>query len=400
MISSAREVTTAAGTTTLTVADAQQQIFTGSTTQTVVLPVTTVAYQVGLTYRIINESSGTLTINASDSSNLLSMTANSSAIVIALNNNTVASTDWNYTYFSQSAGGLDQLSGDSGSATPSGGNINIIADGGTGYSVAFTGSSDQIVLTLTDADLNTMLGKDAGASLISGSGNVGLGRNAGSSLTTGSNNIFIGTDTSTLVDDSSGNIAIGGGPDTDLELDNSIFIGCSQAASFSTICYIGGINGVSVGSGNTQVVVMGTGANKLGTANLAAGTGIDVTGTDHAITISATGTGALAWSIVTTTTAMDVNSGYIANDGSQLVFTLPSTSAPGDQIAVIGEGAGGWQIALNSGQSIRVGTSVTTTTTGTITSANRYDTILLTCTADNTTWACLGAPQSSGLTIT
>jgi hypothetical protein len=58
---------TAAGTTTLTVASNQNQAFTGSTTQTVKLPVTTTLSN-GFLFRIINQSSGTLTIQTGGAS--------------------------------------------------------------------------------------------------------------------------------------------------------------------------------------------------------------------------------------------------------------------------------------------------------------------------------------------
>ena len=55
---------TAAGTTTLTVASTPLQRFTGTTTQTIVLPVTS-TLQLGLGYWIINSSTGNLTVNSS-----------------------------------------------------------------------------------------------------------------------------------------------------------------------------------------------------------------------------------------------------------------------------------------------------------------------------------------------
>jgi hypothetical protein len=56
---------TAAGTTTLTATSTKNQIFTGTTTQTVVFP-TAGAVVPGLTYHIVNQSTGALTVNASN----------------------------------------------------------------------------------------------------------------------------------------------------------------------------------------------------------------------------------------------------------------------------------------------------------------------------------------------
>lgn len=63
---------TAAGTTTLTVASTQQQYFTGSTTQTVQLPVTS-TLQLGWSYRIVNNSTGVVTINSSGGNTILAI---------------------------------------------------------------------------------------------------------------------------------------------------------------------------------------------------------------------------------------------------------------------------------------------------------------------------------------
>lgn len=55
---------TAAGTTTLTAASADMQVFTGTVTQTVVLPVAS-TLQLGRTFRVVNTSSAFLTIQSS-----------------------------------------------------------------------------------------------------------------------------------------------------------------------------------------------------------------------------------------------------------------------------------------------------------------------------------------------
>ncbi|MGV8953874.1 MAG: hypothetical protein ACOH2M_22440 [Cypionkella sp.] len=55
---------TAAGTTTLTVASAKRQYFTGTTTQTVVLPVTSTLV-LGQQFRIVNNSTGKVTVQSS-----------------------------------------------------------------------------------------------------------------------------------------------------------------------------------------------------------------------------------------------------------------------------------------------------------------------------------------------
>lgn len=88
-----------------------------------------------------------------------------------------------------------------------------------------------------------------------------------------------------------------------------------------------------------------------------------------------------------TTQAMAKNNSYVANNASQVVFTLPATAAIGDIVEVTGKGAGGWRIGQNSGQIIR-GTSNTTTGTGGYVESNaaQYSGIRLKCITANTDW--------------
>jgi hypothetical protein len=97
-----------------------------------------------------------------------------------------------------------------------------------------------------------------------------------------------------------------------------------------------------------------------------------------------------------TTQAMAVNNGYIANNAALVTATLPSTSAVGDLVWIVGQGAGGWQIAQNAGQTIHFGNQDTTTGIGGhLDSTNQYDAIQLLCTAANTDWTCTGISQGN-----
>lgn len=73
---------TAAGTTTLTVASTQTQIFTGSSTQTVTMPVVS-TLALGTFYRIVNLSSGVVTVQSSGANTIQAMQANSTLILIS-----------------------------------------------------------------------------------------------------------------------------------------------------------------------------------------------------------------------------------------------------------------------------------------------------------------------------
>lgn len=97
-----------------------------------------------------------------------------------------------------------------------------------------------------------------------------------------------------------------------------------------------------------------------------------------------------------TAQAMAINNGYIANNIALVTATLPSTSAVGDLVWIVGQGAGGWQIAQNAGQTIHFGNQDTTMGIGGhLDSTNQYDAIQLLCTAANTDWTCTGISQGN-----
>ena len=105
--------------------------------------------------------------------------------------------------------------------------------------------------------------------------------------------------------------------------------------------------------------------------------------------------------VTTPTQAMVSNTIYIANDVASLVtFTLPTTSAVGDRLSVIGQSADGWIITQAAGQQIEVSPLHTTLgATGTLASSNQYDSIELICIVANTIWTCFGGGQTQGFTI-
>lgn len=94
---------------------------------------------------------------------------------------------------------------------------------------------------------------------------------------------------------------------------------------------------------------------------------------------------------------MAVNTIYLTDNGASLVtYTLPTTSAQGSFIQILGSSAGLWTIAQASGQSIHFGTSVTTTGVGgSLAATNQYDNIQLICTVANTTWVVSAGPQGN-----
>lgn len=147
---------------------------------------------------------------------------------------------------------------------------------------------------------------------------------------------------------------------------------------------------------NGQLMIGNTG-NDPTAAALSAGTGVTIANAAGSITINAAG-GGLTWTTVSgTSQSAAVNNGYVTNNAGAVTVTLPATAAVGDTIEIAGLGAGGWIVAVASGQSIHLGSSTTTTTTGTLASTNRYDNLIIRCLVANTEWT---AKSMGNITVT
>lgn len=92
LVSDRATTVTAAGTTTLTIADKQVQLFTGTTTQTVKLPTTGVI--AGQTVMIINASSGAVTVQSSGASTIATVGGGRAIVVFAKVDTPTAGPDW------------------------------------------------------------------------------------------------------------------------------------------------------------------------------------------------------------------------------------------------------------------------------------------------------------------
>jgi hypothetical protein len=97
LIEGYRLTSTTGGTTTLVVGDAYQQVFSGSSSQTVKLPTTGVAQ--GQQYQIVNLSTNSINIVASDSSAIITMNNGTSATFTANGATPTTNTSWTYSYF-------------------------------------------------------------------------------------------------------------------------------------------------------------------------------------------------------------------------------------------------------------------------------------------------------------
>jgi hypothetical protein len=95
---------TAAGTTTLTVGSTGQQYFTGSTTQTVVLPVAATLVN-GFQFVIVNNSSGTVTVQTSGSNVVQAMGAMTQLVITCTNTaGGTGTASWSWIYSTEASG--------------------------------------------------------------------------------------------------------------------------------------------------------------------------------------------------------------------------------------------------------------------------------------------------------
>lgn len=155
---------------------------------------------------------------------------------------------------------------------------------------------------------------------------------------------------------------------------------------------------VAEGASAATPIVLGAGQLLIGTtasdptaATLTQGTGITITSATGSITIASTGVGNLVWNDVSgTSQAAAVNQGYIISNAGQTTVTIPATAAEGSVFGVAGKGAAGWILQMNTGQTCHFGNTATTSA-GSLTSTNQWDSVQIVCVTANTTFAVLCA---------
>jgi hypothetical protein len=181
-----------------------------------------------------------------------------------------------------------QFTGDNGSiAVPVANNININAGNAfvfSGSSVRFSNSGSTSSLFVTDINLNTLVGFQAGnlsitanggnnntslgnntlSSLTSGDNNVGIGSFAGNAITTGLDNVLLGNLSGRSIVSGSDNTIIGYSAATSITSDNNVIIGSTTAQSLTTgssniiIGFQSGVNYTGTESNNILIGNQGT----------------------------------------------------------------------------------------------------------------------------------------------
>jgi hypothetical protein len=164
------------------------------------------------------------------------------------------------TFQAASSGGLSQITGDSGTATQSAGNIDIKAQPGAGASVLFTGSTDKLLLSVTDTGANTYIGDQCGDAPGLHATNVGVGDLVLSSVTSAYDNVCLGSQAGRHLNSASGCTAVGAfSLRTATSQSNNTVIGAQSminATGSSDNCALG-YNVLGAASNSSQNVAIG-----------------------------------------------------------------------------------------------------------------------------------------------
>jgi len=165
---------TAAGTTTLTVASNYRQFFTGTTTQTIVLPVTSTLVT-GIAYEIENNSTGLLTVNSSGGNLVGTVPAGVCAHAVCIGTTLTTAADWDWDYISTTT------------ITGTGANVLGTSPTITTPTISSLSSAAATALTLQSAGTTAIT--------VDTSQNVGIGTATPSSFYSEARNLVVGTGT-------------------------------------------------------------------------------------------------------------------------------------------------------------------------------------------------------------
>ena len=242
----------AAGTTTLTASSNYRQFFTGTTTQTIVLPVTSTLVT-GIAWEVENNSTGLLTVNSSGGNLVTTIPAGACAHFVCIGTTLTTAADWDYDFIAFSAitgTGANVLAVSPSLTTPSLGVANATSINGLTVSTT-TG-------TLTLANSSTLATSGAFSTTLTATATTTL-----TLPTTGTLATLAGTETLTNKTIAAGSNTISGLTNSNLSgtagitnanLANSTISGIALGSNLATLTIGTGLSGTSY-NGSTGVTI-------------------------------------------------------------------------------------------------------------------------------------------------
>lgn len=336
---------TAAGTTVLTNTSTYFQLFTGTTTQTITLPVTS-TLATGWTFHIINNSTGNLTVNSSGGNAVITVIPGTTAMVTCIGTALTTAADWE--------AGLTDFSTYTGTGSNVLANDPLFSTGiriGTGGTLAAgsIASNANWGMWLQAPQSSPALGDFV---LLNSAGTVRLGINTSGALGVGSSPSY-GTSGQALVSGGTGaapswatlGVAGGGTGITTATAYSLIAAGTTSTGAFQ-----------SVGTGTSGQILISGGSGALPSFS---STITNPTVTNYTETVNALGSG--------TSFSPALSSGTIITltTNGTTTITLPASSAGKSFIIIITYG-GAHSLVWAGGSTIKWANGVTPTATSTL----------------------------------
>ena len=333
---------TAAGTTTLTSSSNYQQYFTGSTTQTVVLPVVSTLV-LGAQYQIVNNSTGNVTVQSSGANNILVVLPGTTAIftVIAITGTTAAS--WSSAF--------DAFNTVTGTGTIVLATAPTFVTSIDSSSSSFTAFATPTTLTVGGASTSTTIGATTGTTTLNSPTIVGQAT---------TQNLFNTVATTLNIGGASTSTTIGSSSSATLTLNPGTIVGANATQNLfnttaTTVNFAGAGTTVSIGASTGTTTVNN---NLTATGTLAANGSSGITTSQTTFPLVNT----------TATTVNFAGAATAVNIGSTSAGTLTinnptiATSVTSGTLALFNTGLTGTLNLAGAASSINIGSSTSTTT--------------------------------------
>jgi len=349
------------GTTTLTVSSKQVQYFTGTLNQSVVMPVVS-TLALGQTYTISNISSGNVTVRSSGTNVIVTLGTNEQVVIRCISLSGTDASSWSY-FKSDVNGEALSASNDTNVTLTLGGNYSEALVNAASITAGWTG---QLAISRGGTGVSSVTTSPTASAFAGWDANSNLSAN---SFIPGFAEITTSGGVTTLTVASAQTQYFVGSSTQDVKMPVSTTVALGQKYTL-------------INASSSSISVQDTNAVELFVLNSltnATITCISHTNAERFCWDYTHYTGSMVWeTLAVTSKTAESNHGYVIGDSSQTTVTLPDNCYVGDVVAVCGTGAGGWILAANTGQIIRIASGVTSSG-GNLTSTNRYDNVQVVC---------------------